>query len=392
MSRGASTAPLVKGWCPGAWQPMASGDGLLVRVRPFHGRLTRQQMLALCQAAQTFGSGLIEVTNRANLQLRGVTRQHWPELLACLAEQGLLDPDPEAERRRNLLVAPDWQPGDDTQRLAEQLTARLDELPALPGKVGFAIDAGVAPMLSEVSADFRIERAASSSLLVRADGRAQGLAVASPDEAISALLRLAQWFIDSGGNAAGRMRRHRVPLPDWAEGRVSPAPIRKPLALGQYPLGMVVGIPFGRVAASTLAEALQPTTISAVRVTAWRRLLIEGVETDTSHGLPMDERDPRLAVDACPGAPYCAQASVATQALAEHLGGRVAGSVHVSGCAKGCARQCPATLCLVGNDGRFDLVVDGRADDRPLVSGLSAPEVLDYLDNFDNPIKRRSAE
>ena len=27
----------VKGWCPGALQPMPSGDGLLVRVRPWCG-------------------------------------------------------------------------------------------------------------------------------------------------------------------------------------------------------------------------------------------------------------------------------------------------------------------------------------------------------------------
>ena len=50
-------APRIKGWCPGAWRPMASGDGLLVRVRPPLGRLTRHQMLALCEAAETFGSG-----------------------------------------------------------------------------------------------------------------------------------------------------------------------------------------------------------------------------------------------------------------------------------------------------------------------------------------------
>ena len=34
------TRPDAKGWCPGAWRPMASGDGLLVRVRPRLGRLT----------------------------------------------------------------------------------------------------------------------------------------------------------------------------------------------------------------------------------------------------------------------------------------------------------------------------------------------------------------
>ena len=43
----------VKGWCPDAWHPMISGDGLLVRVKPRLGRLTREQALALCDAAAT---------------------------------------------------------------------------------------------------------------------------------------------------------------------------------------------------------------------------------------------------------------------------------------------------------------------------------------------------
>ncbi|MDX1464635.1 MAG: cobalamin biosynthesis protein CobG, partial [Halomonas sp.] len=59
-----SASPDVRGWCPGAWRPMATGDGLLVRVRPPMGRLTRAQMLSLCEAAETWGSGLIELTRR----------------------------------------------------------------------------------------------------------------------------------------------------------------------------------------------------------------------------------------------------------------------------------------------------------------------------------------
>ncbi|MCP1315363.1 cobalamin biosynthesis protein CobG, partial [Halomonas sp. 707D7] len=39
---------------------MATGDGWLVRVRPPLGELTRAQALALAEAAERFGSGLIE--------------------------------------------------------------------------------------------------------------------------------------------------------------------------------------------------------------------------------------------------------------------------------------------------------------------------------------------
>ena len=39
--------PDAKGWCPGAYRPMMSGDGLVVRVRPVLARLTQAQVLGL---------------------------------------------------------------------------------------------------------------------------------------------------------------------------------------------------------------------------------------------------------------------------------------------------------------------------------------------------------
>lgn len=366
---------------------MASGDGLLVRVRPFQGRLSRPQILALCDAAEDFGSGLIELTSRANLQLRGVTESTWPALMACLAAQGLLDPDPATERRRNVLLAPDWQPDEATDAAARLLLARLGELPELPGKVGFAIDAGPAPILGEASADFRIERAASGTLLVRADGHAQGTPVHSVAAAVALVLRLAHWFVDSGGRVSGRMRRHRAPLPPWAPAGTAPAAARGPLPLGAHPLGRLCGLPFGQVTAQVLRAAIEPKQVTGVRVTPWRRLLVEGdcLSVPAPAGLLSDNRDARLGMDACPGAPHCEQASVATLDLAERLSGRIDGCVHLSGCSKGCARQAPATLCLTGRGGRFDLIRDGRADATPAATGLTESEVFAYLENIDAP-------
>lgn len=362
---------------------MTSGDGLLVRVRPFHGRLTRAQALALCDAAETFGSGLIEVTSRANLQLRGITEAGWPGLLTVLAEHCLLDPDPASESRRNILLAPDWRTGDDCDKATRRLLTRLPELPALPGKVGFAIDAGPAPLLAEASADFRLERAATGALLVRADGHARGTPATSVEEAVALLMRLAHWFVDSGGPAAGRMRRHPAPLPGWAPATTAPAAPLGPLALGAHPQGTVYGLPFGRVAAPVLRAAVAPDRVTGVRLTPWRRLLVEEAAAPAPAGLLGDNRDPRLSIDACPGAPLCEQASVATLPLAERLSGRIDGPLHVSGCRKGCARRQPAALCLSGRDGRYDLILEGRADGTPVLTGLSESDVFAYLEKFD---------
>ncbi|NYT74016.1 cobalamin biosynthesis protein CobG [Halomonas sp. QX-2] len=370
----------IKGWCPGAWRPMATGDGWLVRVRPLLGELSREQVLALCDAAETFGSGLIELTSRANLQLRGVTDESWPPLMAFLVEHQLVSADPEAERQPQLMLAPAWQKGDDTHTIARLLQTRGSELATMPGKVGIAIDAGKAPVLGDSAADFRIERSREGGLLVRADGYAQGTAVNDTEAAVEQLIRLTHWFVDSGGWESGRMRRHTAPLPDWAPADTAPALPGEKLALGEHREGMVIGLPFGRVAVETLREAVSQSSARVVQVTPWRRLLLKDCDTlPAIDGLIRHNSDPRLAMDACPGAPYCEQASVATQPLAEKLSGWVEGTVHISGCSKGCARRAPVDVCLVGQAGRFNVVVNGGADSTPVKTGLTECEALDVI-------------
>ncbi|MGV6850177.1 MAG: cobalamin biosynthesis protein CobG, partial [Marinibacterium sp.] len=136
------SAPVVQGWCPGAHRPMMSGDGLVVRVRPRLARLTAAQTLGLCDLALRFGNGTIDLTNRANLQLRGAAETDHQALLAELSALNLLDAEPGIETRRNILVSPLYQPGDLTARLTQALIDRLGDLPALPAKFGFAVDTG----------------------------------------------------------------------------------------------------------------------------------------------------------------------------------------------------------------------------------------------------------
>ncbi len=202
-----SKRPKVKGWCPGAWRPMMSGDGLIVRVRPRMGRLDREQVLALSALALEFGSGVIDLTSRANLQIRGVAERNHERLLNGLSEAGLLDDKPVMEMRRNIVATPFPDEGGLTRRLYEDITANLAALPALPAKMGIALDTGAQSLLSGVSADFRFERGARSSLILRADGAETGFAT-SEKAALEALAALADWFVLSGGAAAGRMHRH----------------------------------------------------------------------------------------------------------------------------------------------------------------------------------------
>jgi len=380
MSAPVTNNGVVKGWCPDAWRPMMAGDGLLVRIRPPLGRVTREQTLGLCDAATAHGNGLIDLTSRANLQIRGVREESWRPLIDTLLDLGLIDPDPIREARANILVAPEWRTGDDTHRIAELLRARLADLPELPGKIGFAIDAGVAPVLQDAPADFRIERAESGTLTLRADGRTLGTPV-SPGTEADRLIALAYWFVDSGGNASGRMVRHGAPLPDWGAATTPPAASAPPLGVGQHSLGRALGLPFGRIAASALARYVDTErAIKAIRITPWHIVICEAVAMLTVQPDPADfitdPASPALHADACVGAPACPQGTVETRALARRLAPHVTGRLHVSGCAKGCARAAPADVTLTGREGRYDLAFDARAGAPPSRAGLDVAQIL----------------
>lgn len=357
----------IKGWCPDAWRPMATGDGLLVRIKPRLGRLSRDQALALCALAQTYGNGMIDITRRANLQIRGVSEADWPALIAELVAHELADADAEQETGRNILIAPDWAEGDDSHRIICDLMARIGELPALPGKVGFVIDAGPAPILSREPGDFRIERGETGGLILRADGRSFGAPVPFGQEA-ETLIALAHWFAQSG---ARRMARHNAPLPDWAKGSQLPAPMRPTITPG----GAAFGVPFGQIEASLLTRAIG----SGLRITPWRVLILEGIPPANIPDLIADPASPLLRVDACPGAPACPQASVETRNLARRLAPVVEGRLHVSGCAKSCARSGPADITLTGRDGLFGLAFNARADAPPVRTDMTPAMVLAHF-------------
>ncbi|OIQ74694.1 ferredoxin-nitrite reductase [mine drainage metagenome] len=363
----------VKGWCPGALRPMMSGDGLVVRVRPHGGRLTQTQAQSIAIAAKIHGSGVIDLSARANVQLRGVRADSHLALLDALADLGLLDPDVETETHRNLIVTPFWQTGDGTEALAAAVEAALADAPALPAKFGFAIDTGPAPILAAVSTDIRLERSVDGTLILRPDGAMFGKPV-SAEEAAEAALALANWFLDTGGVTAGRGRMaahiaRGTPLPPGFT--TAPANAMTPPGPGIHPGGALVGFAFGQLHADTLMTLAQH---GALRVTPWRMLLVEGATSlPEIDSLITDPADPRLRVTACTGAPGCPQALQPTRPLAHMLAPLVpqGAYLHVSGCAKGCALPGPAAFTLTATVAGFDLIRNGKASDTPTHAGMT---------------------
>ena len=373
--------PIVKGWCPGAHHPMQSGDGLIMRVRPRLGLLTPKQTMDLCDISQTFGNGVIDLTNRANLQLRGIARYNHQAVLDALLALDLLDETPELEARRNIICAPVRTSEGLTAQLAQELTNRLGELPDLPAKFGFAIDADGPPQLSAAPADIRIETG-PSGLIVRADGSALGQSVTT-DTAVDALITIARWFSETCEPHIRRMAAHlvAVPLPDKFANTASLETVN-PLALGQLSLGRVFGASFGSLPADDLLELLRENPTSTLTVTPFRMFILSGKITPTDTRFITSPDHPALNIDACPGAPACGASHIETRALARHLAPHLNGkSLHISGCTKGCARPRTADVVLVGQRDGFDLVLNGCSWDEPVLRGIKPDSVIDAINN-----------
>jgi precorrin-3B synthase len=362
---------------------MQSGDGLIVRIRPRGGRLSAAQALAIADLAARHGNGLIDLSGRANLQLRGVREETHEPLLAELARLELIDADADVEAQRNILVTPFWREGDDTLMIAAELEHALGERRlGLPAKFGFAVDCGPERALALAPADIRFERGADGGVIVRADGASYGRSVARAG-AITLAVELARWFLASGGASDGRGRmaahlRQGARLPDALAGCVPPAGVLARPSPGVCAPGALVGFAFGQMQSATLKFLAEHA--AGLRMTPWRMVLVEGLWDMPQHdGLITRADDPLLRVIACTGAPGCEQAHAETRVLARTLAPHIPASahLHVSGCTKGCAHPGPSAITLIATTDGFDLVRDGSARDAPVLRGLTPARVLD---------------
>lgn len=150
-----------------------------------------------------------------------------------------------------------------------------------------------------------------------------------------------------------------------------------------------VGLPFGRVVAEDLAALAAAATSAGseeLRLTPWRAILVPVASTAAARAiraaLPpnafiLNAGDPRRRIAACPGSPDCEQATTNVRDDAAALAPLIAAAgrngilLHISGCAKGCAHARVAPVTLVGQQGRYNLVSNGKASDVPVLRGLT---------------------
>lgn len=381
----------VKGWCPGVLRPMQSGDGLLARVRPWCGALRLDAAKGLADASERFGNGHIDLTRRANLQIRGLGDASVHGLQAAMGRLGLVDRDAEAEAGRNIMVSPlaGIDPAEaDIRPIAGALADLLASdtgLQRLPSKFGFLVDGGGPVSIAGERADISL-RALGRTMSVGLDTPAgtDWVGSTSIDEAADVAVAIARIFIGLARQqdrlrdlGEGPFRRLRA-IVHKGLGPVGNLSVESRRLIGAKGLAVGIAAPFGRLDAHQLrsfAGLAEAAGAADIRLSPWRALYA-GVRDATAAqtllkgaheiGLIVDANDPILRIDACPGAPACRSSSVDTRRTARRLAASpFTGSVHVSGCAKGCARSAPADLVLVGEQGRYGVIRNGTARDLP---------------------------
>ena len=398
------TAAQIKGWCPGALRPMLSGDGYLVRLRLTGGVLPASAAKAIAHCAEAFGNGLLDLSARANLQLRGVGEAQLPALVEALQSHHLLDESAEAEAVRNVMASPLAGLADDGAFDIRPFVNALEErlasdaaLHALPSKFGFIVDDGGGLSLSSVAADIRFLAVRGERFEVRLAGSDEAVVIEAAALADVAA-GLAKSFIAQARECDPPARRMAGLVAEkgaaalWRAAGLAPVarssqPQTPPQPLGHNKNWLGLGFAFGRLSAhdlTWLADIAERLGSGELRLTPWRAILLPGVDANGAQeilsqaraNIITDPADPRLAVVACPGAPGCASAEAETQdhalALAP-LARTLAPSgvtLHVSGCAKGCARPASTLVTLTARGGLYDLIAAGRASDAPGLQGL----------------------
>jgi precorrin-3B synthase len=413
-----TAAPAIKGWCPTLLSPMQSGDGWLARVKPSAGEVTAEAARIIADAARRHGNGHIDLTSRANLQIRGLSPRSAQAFAETIIGARLSSTDPSLEAVRNVMASPlgsdDPSAAFDSHAVARDIEAMLAGEPALwalPSKFGILVDGGGALPLNDASADIMV-RAHGGQLAVCLDG---GTLVAlclpsSLTETVKALA-LASLHLSAQRSEPPRCARALVMAAGeeaiFAEAtlatvQASPAPERPTWC----PIGLIsledqtrsafgASLPFGRIDANVLtrlADLSESYGDGNLRTTPWRALLLTGIAAADAErlaadikalGLIADPTDARLHIFACVGAPSCQSASVDARADAERLASIIGAThdetLHVSGCAKSCAYRGTAALTLVGRDHRYDLIRDGSATDPPSLSALTIDQVVALL-------------
>jgi precorrin-3B synthase len=345
------------------------------------GALTSLQARVIAHGARECGNGLLDLSTRGNLQIRGVRENTHDILLELLVSAGLAAPEQD---RPKLTICSPLAGLDPTDHLdARDVARRIEDVAGgihgLPPKTAVVIDGGGALALDPGEADVAL------LAIERVGGSTWVLALPSPEGPV--------WIGTTGSNSApgavagildayakllqdGRSEHRRVrdlPAASWlallASVPLAPAPAGLPsraagvrvgwAELDRDRLALLAAAAVradrcsasrccGRVVGEFRGRRAAPLTLARLR-DCWRGAAQRPDAGAARRRRGLHRRPDRSAacVAACPGLPACASATTPTRGdamrLVEAARPLIAagGTLHVSGCAKAARRPSP---------------------------------------------------
>ncbi len=205
-----------RGACPTIEKPMETGDGWLARLPHSEDPLTAAQCLRIAAAGLRFGNGIIEVTARGSLQVRGLTPATTGDFGKALADIGIADSSPAIQC--GALAGLDPDEIIDVRPIVRALRAALAEsrlAKRLAAKLSVVVDGGGVLSLDGLDADLRLvaEPRRGGIVGLALGGSAEtavSLGAVAPASAVGAALAVLDMIAEQGPSARGRDLRHHA--------------------------------------------------------------------------------------------------------------------------------------------------------------------------------------
>ena len=385
-------------------------DAFMCRLRIPGGILRADQAREVASIAQECGGGYVDVTTRANLQIRMIPAERAAEVVMRLGEIGLLPRGAGADNVRNITASPtvgiDRNEWVDTRPIVRALHHHIlntRDLFGLPRKFNISLDGGgsvgvleetndIALSVVRIGEEFRFRLGLGGITGHRDLATASDVALL-PSEIVKACDAILRVFVAHGDRTDRKKARLKYLLDRWGHARFleeveavlgaklprfDVAAMQRPPATdrlahvgvhaqrqeGLSYLGVVATA--ARIHADQLrglAEIAQRHGNGELRLTVWQNLLIPCVGNipaalDALHeiGLTTDASSLRAGLVACTGSVGCKFAAADTkgdgQQILAYLEGRIALDVplniHLTGCHHSCAQHYIADIGLLG--------------------------------------------
>ena len=397
--------------CPGLFYNTLAQDGFLCRLRIPGGMINSQQFEAIADISDHYGGGYIDITNRANIQIREIKQEINIQVLEKLQAIGLASTNAIVDHIRNIMTSP--TAGIDTQELIdtrplvkawEKYITAHSHLSQLSAKFSVCFDGG-----GKISVKDRPNDIILAAELINANihwrlylsygekgepAKDTGILL-KPVETIAVLAALAETYlkhIDINNRCKPRLREiinhitiekylHQVKEKLGAntfslEENISreSASLREKNLIGihsqkqsgLYYIGIV--LPLGRLETYQirgLANLAKRYGDDNIRLTPWQHLILSDIPQNqiievekeiTNLDLNYSPTDIKSFLVACSGKRGCGAAATETKDDALHLAKYLENlmildcsvNIHFSGCSKSCAQHTQADITLLG--------------------------------------------